>query len=147
VPFAIVPGSLTDFLQLATAYEIVGNFERMAAMMHRAEPGILAQVYYARDEEELALALRYAGLVRVAYRNADAAERLRAFDADLDRTLADIGYDDLPDDIRRAYGLALRGDSAATAPPPPVGTLPDTMALDPPAPPSDALPAPDEAGE
>ena len=135
VPFSTVAGDLQTYLLTGRALEATGNAGMMASIMEQAEPLVLNDLRTASSRRNFSYALRYAGMVRSSYLNANKTESLNAFDKQVEALLAQAPYE-VPQRIRKAYGLSTDGDSAGATMPDlqqPGVTPPSTAPAQPPA--------------
>jgi hypothetical protein len=128
VPFSVIPGDLQTMMFTARALRSLGETEKLAGVLQKAQPVIFSDLRSAGSQRQFSQALFYAGRVRKAYQDAGKQEAVTTFDAKLEETLAQAPYR-LPNRLRRAYGLA--GDTAASQPSMPMqmpggGTAPPT---------------------
>ena len=117
VPFSTIAGDLQTYLLTARSLEAVGDMEKMAAIMEQAEPLVLNDLRTAQSRRNFSYALRYAGMIRSSYLDADKTEALQNFDRQVEALLAQAPYE-VPQRIRKAYGLSTGSDSAGAEVPP-----------------------------
>jgi hypothetical protein len=136
VPFSTIAGDLQTYLLTARALEATGNAEMMASIMEQAEPLVLNDLRTANSRRNFSYALRYAGMVRSSYLDANKTESLDAFDEQVETLLAQAPYE-VPQRIRKAYGLSTGSDTTGTNVPEnlqqPGVTPPSTTPTSPPA--------------
>jgi hypothetical protein len=105
VPFSVIPGDLQTMMFTARALRSLGETEKLAGVLQKAQPVIFSDLRSAGSQRQFSQALFYAGRVRTAYQKAGNQEAVNTFDAKLEETLAQAPYR-LPNRLRRAYGLA-----------------------------------------
>jgi hypothetical protein len=89
----------------AQAYRTLGNTERVATLLEKAQPLVLSQLRTANSRRQFSRALQYAGRIRSSYLKTDKKAATEAFDEKIDKVLSNAPYR-VPARIRRAYGLA-----------------------------------------
>lgn len=102
VSFNAVPARLSSLLAMCQAYRLLGDTERVADLLHRAEPAVLHQIANARSRREVKKRLQLIGFIRTAYAEANRTAALEAFEQRVKRHLQQYGID-LPDSMRRTY--------------------------------------------
>ena len=122
VPFSTIPGDVQTLMYTARAYRAIGDTERLAGVLRKAQPVVFNDVRTARSRREFSRSLLFAGRIRRGLKDAGQTEALSTFDEELNALLAEAPYR-VPPRIRRAYGLA--SDTSAASPQPPA--LPSGM--------------------
>lgn len=117
VPFSTIAGDLQTYLLTARSLEAVGDMEKMATIMEQAEPLVLSDLRTAQSRRNFSYALRYAGMIRSSYLDANKTDALQTFDRRVETLLAQAPYE-VPQRIRKAYGLSTGSDSAGAEIPP-----------------------------
>jgi MFS family permease len=105
VPFSTISGDVQTILFTARAFEALGDSEKASSIIASAEPLVMDQLAEAGSRRAFSRALQYAGLVRRAYVRSGDQEMIDAFDDALDDQLAQAPFQ-VPQRVRRAYGLA-----------------------------------------
>jgi len=112
VPFSTIPADMQTLFFTAQAYRALGNTEKVATLMEKAEPIVLTQLRTANSRRQFSIALRYAGRLRSSYLKMSQKATTENFDQKIDKVLANAPYR-VPVRIRRAYGLT--GDTTGEA--------------------------------
>ncbi|MFB6098411.1 MAG: DUF2723 domain-containing protein [Salinibacter sp.] len=115
VPFSTIPANLQTLFFTARAFRTLGNTQKVATLLGRAEPIVLRRLRTTSSRRRFSRALQYAGRIRSLYLQTNRTAARKAFDKKIDRALSQAPFR-VPMRIRRAYGLA--GDTSGTSAPP-----------------------------
>jgi hypothetical protein len=135
VPFSTIPGDVQTLMYTGRAYRAIGDTERLASVLRKAQPVVFNDVRTAQSRREFSRSLLFAGRIRRGLKDAGQTDALNAFDKELNTLLAEAPYR-VPPRIRQAYGLA-SDTSAGSAQPP---ALPSGMGNPSPTSPSSGSP-------
>ena len=135
VPFSTIPGDVQTLMYTARAYRAIGDTERLASVLRKAQPVVFNDVRTAQSRRAFSRSLLFAGRIRRGLKDAGQTEALSTFDEELNTLLAEAPYR-VPPRIRQAYGLA--SDTSAGSPQPPA--LPSGMGNPSPTSPSSGSP-------
>jgi MFS family permease len=115
VPFSTIPADMQTLFFTAQAYRTLGNTEKVARLLERAEPLVLSQLRTAGSRRRFSRALQYAGRIRSSYLKTNQKSATEAFDKKIDEVLANAPFR-VPARIRRAYGLSSDTTGGTMAP-------------------------------
>jgi hypothetical protein len=102
VSFEAVPARFSSLLAMAQAYRRLGDTERVADLLHRAEPAVLHQLANAGSRRAVKQRLRLIGYIRTAYAEANRTDLLEDFEQRVEQRLQQHDFD-LPDSGTRTH--------------------------------------------